>query len=102
MTENEIIAALERRIEKSHDQLDTYAHQYLVDYHREKQKNNQALSFEDLQKMFYKPVFCVVNDGRSYWMIVKELRILSCGHWVVGNDCQEVRFENCNFYKQEV
>ena len=99
MTENEVLSWFERY--EPRDEPLMCAYEYLRDYHRNAQKNNDQLSWDDLQRFFGRPVYYIVDKNRG-WMILRELRITDSGHWVISDNDFEVRFENGRFYRMEI
>lgn len=61
------------------------------------------LSFDDLRKMFGKPVYFVKKKDRNYkgWVVLYEIHTTECGHFVVGTDESIHGLEDYDFYRDE-
>lgn len=109
LTIGETICALRNKIEKGNTHPYTAeltsAYEYLYDYYKNAQKDNDSLTWEDLQKFIGKPVWYKAITSKFMekngdWCIIKELRINKDGRHVCTND-DLIPFGNFEFFRME-
>lgn len=67
---------------------------------------NPKLTWDRLENEFGRPIRYYRKESNRYckaegWMILHELIITEDGHFVVGTDEVQMRYEDCEFYRYE-